>query len=112
MKKKINFEGVSPEVWARTIILFIALVNQVLAIFGKGQIDIAESDVYQICSIIATLVSAIWAWWKNNSFSISAQGGDNTMHAIEAQQAQGELEYEAKPIPEHNHSHDDVVGRG
>lgn len=32
-KKVINFAGVTPETWARTIVLFIALVNQVLAIY-------------------------------------------------------------------------------
>ena len=41
-KKTINMEGVSPESWARTIFLMIALINQVLAVLGKGQIEIAE----------------------------------------------------------------------
>lgn len=84
MKKKvINLDGVSPESWARTIILVIALVNQILAVLGKDQIKIAESDIYQICSLIATIVSAIWAWWKNNSFSKSAQVADVVMKDLE-----------------------------
>lgn len=103
--KKINFAGVSPEVWARTIILFIALLNQVLAILGKGQIQIAENDVYQICSLIATFVSAIWAWWKNNSFSESAQAGDTTMKSMEGV----ELEY-TKKVNQPDTDH--YVGRG
>ena len=101
-KKKINLEGVTPEVWARTIILLIALINQILAIFGKGQIEIAESDVYQLCSLVFTVISTIWAWWKNNSFSLSAQDGDKVMKALES----GELEYTPKPEPETEHHHE------
>jgi len=54
---------------ARTIVLALALLNQILAVMGRGTIDIAESDVYQIASLVATIVSALWAWWKNNSFT-------------------------------------------
>ena len=82
-KKTINMEGVSPESWARTIFLMIALINQVLAVLGKGQIEIAESTIYQICTLIATVISAIMAWWKNNSFSKSAQVADVVMHDLE-----------------------------
>lgn len=103
-KKVINFAGVTPETWARTIVLFIALVNQVLAILGKGQIEIAENDIYQICTLIFTFVSAIWAWWKNNSFSISAQEGDAVMHAHE----DGELEYTEKLVSDTDHEHHEV----
>ena len=83
MKKKINLSGVTAETWSRTIVLLIALINQCLAIFGKGQIEIAENDIYQLCSIIFTIFSAICGWWKNNSFSESAQEGDYTMKNIE-----------------------------
>ena len=102
MKKSINFAGVTPETWARTIVLFIALINQILAIMGKGQIEIAESDIYQICSLVFTVFSTIWAWWKNNSFSQSAQDGDKVMKALES----GELEYTPKPEPETEHHHE------
>ena len=102
MKKNINFAGVTPETWARTIVLFIALINQILAIMGKGQIEIAESDIYQICSLVFTGISTIWAWWKNNSFSLSAQDGDKVMKALES----GELEYTPKPEPETEHHHE------
>ena len=86
MKKKINFSGVSPEVWARTIILLIALINQILAIFGKGQIEIAESDVYQLCSLVFTVISSLWAWWKNNSFTKAAIEADEIMKQKKAQE--------------------------
>lgn len=99
--KKIDFSGVTPETWARTIILLIALINQVLAILGKGKIDIAENDIYQICTLIATVISTIWAWWKNNSFSVSAQQADAIMATLE----QGEFEYDIKLPSDIDHEH-------
>lgn len=66
---------VSPDTIARTIVLALALVNQLLAVFGKGTIEITENDVYQVVSLIWTIGSALVAWWYNNSF---------TKHAIRA----------------------------
>ena len=66
---------VQPDTIARTIVLALALLNQILAIMGKGTIEIAENDVYQVVSLIATIVTSIVAWWWNNSF---------TQHAIRA----------------------------
>lgn len=103
-KKQINLSGVSPDTIARTIILALALINQVLAILGRGQIEIAESDIYQICSLAATIISAIWTYWKNNSWSLSAQHGDAVMKAEEA----GELEYTPKPEPETEHHREGI----
>ena len=66
---------IAPDTLARTIVLALALLNQVLAVSGKGTIEIAESDIYQGVSIVFTIVAAIAAWWYNNSF---------TKHAIRA----------------------------
>lgn len=66
---------IAPDTIARTIILALALINQVLAIMGKGTIDIAENDIYQVVSLIATIITSVMAWWWNNSF---------TKHAIRA----------------------------
>lgn len=57
---------------ARTVCLCLALINQLLAIFGKNVIPFAEDDVYQAVSIIFTLASSVAAWWKNNSFTQAA----------------------------------------
>ena len=58
---------------ARTIVLILALANQVLAIMGKGTIDIADDTVYQLCSLGATVITALIAWWKNNRYEDSVQ---------------------------------------
>lgn len=67
---------------ARTIVLILALANQVLAIMGKGTIDIADDTVYQLCSLGATVITALIAWWKNNSFTKAAIAGDDTKTAF------------------------------
>ena len=64
---------------ARTIVLALALINQVLAIVGKEALPFAEDEVYQICSLIATIVTSGIAWWKNNSFTQAAIAGDELM---------------------------------
>ncbi|MHC5215184.1 phage holin [Enterococcus sp. LJL128] len=70
---------VSSETIARTIVLFLALINQLLAILGKGTLDIAENDVYQVVSLLFTIVSTLIAWWKNNSFTAAAIEADKRM---------------------------------
>lgn len=64
---------------ARTIVLFIALANQVLAIAGKEIFPVTEDQVYQIVTLIATVGASVWAWWKNNSFTQNAIEADNVL---------------------------------
>lgn len=73
---------IAPDTIARTIVLALALLNQCLAIAGKGTIQIAENDVYQIVSLAWTIVSAIIAWWYNNSFTKHAIRADKYLDAL------------------------------
>jgi len=57
----------------RTVLLFIALVNQTLIMFGKAALPISEDQVntladalYLTCSTIFTIVTTLVAWFKNN----------------------------------------------
>lgn len=77
MRRKIQ-----PDTIARTIVLTLALLNQLLAIFGKGTIEIAESDIYQVVSIAWTIVSAVVAWWYNNSFTQHALRADDYLDSL------------------------------
>lgn len=63
----------------RTIVLIIALLNQGLAIFGKEAFPITEDQVYQGVTLTATIASAVWAWWKNNSFTKNAIKADEVL---------------------------------
>ena len=61
----------------RTIILFIALINQFLVVVGKSPLPIEDASIELLVSTLWTVITAIIAWWKNNSF---------TTKAIEAQE--------------------------
>ncbi|MCY7835189.1 phage holin [Bacillus haynesii] len=57
----------------RTVLLFIALVNQTLIMFGKSALPINEDQVntladalYLAGSTIFTIVTTLVAWYKNN----------------------------------------------
>ncbi|MCY8539743.1 phage holin [Bacillus haynesii] len=57
----------------RTVLLFIALVNQTLIMFGKAALPISEDQVntladalYLTGSTIFTIVTTLVAWFKNN----------------------------------------------
>ncbi len=77
---------VKTETIIRTIVLILALANQVLAIYGKDKIPITEDEVYQLVTLIVTVVSALWAWWKNNSFTQPAIKADEYMEMLRKEQ--------------------------
>ena len=64
---------------ARTIVLFLALANQVLAIAGKEVFPVTEDQIYQGVSLTATVIMSVWAWWKNNSFTANAIKADEVL---------------------------------
>lgn len=64
---------------ARTIILFLALVNQLLSASGHAVIPIEDATLETLVSTAITIVTALVAWWKNNSFTKAARLGDFTM---------------------------------
>lgn len=69
---------------ARTIILILALINQLLVATGHAVINIAEEDINALISTIFTIIAAITAWWKNNSFSKAAIEADKVMEELKA----------------------------
>lgn len=65
--------------WIRTIVLVLALINNVLALFGKSPLPIEEEQVTELVSMVITIIASLVAWWKNNSFTMAARLGDATM---------------------------------
>jgi SPP1 family holin len=57
---------------ARTICLVLALVNQLLSIFGKSPIPINDNDIEQLVSLLFVIGAASASWWKNNSVTQNA----------------------------------------
>ena len=64
---------------ARTICLCLALVNQILTATGHSIINVSNDDINTLISTGFTVVSAVVAWWKNNSFTQSALKADEVM---------------------------------
>lgn len=57
----------------RTVLLFIALINQTLIMVGKpiipieeGQITSLIDGIYLVGSIAFTIITTVIAWFKNN----------------------------------------------
>lgn len=61
----------------RTIILILALANQVLTSFGYTVIPVDNEDLAELISLLFTIGASVWAWWKNNSFTKNAIKCDN-----------------------------------
>lgn len=80
-------KNIKSDTIARTIVLAMALINQVLAIVGKDALPFTEDNVYQICTLIATLVTSAIAWWKNNSFSQAALKADELKNQLKESKA-------------------------
>ena len=52
----------------RTCVLFVALINQLLMVFGYSILPISEQQISELCTALFTIVAAIWAWWTDNKF--------------------------------------------
>lgn len=67
---------VSTGTMARTVVLVIALLNQVLTMFGWNPLPWSDEEVYEGVTALITVIAAIWSWWKNNSFTGKAIEAD------------------------------------
>ncbi|GIO25962.1 phage holin [Ornithinibacillus bavariensis] len=50
----------------RTSILFVAIINQILVIFGKSPLPIDSELLEQVVSSLFTIITALITWFKNN----------------------------------------------
>ena len=82
-------KNVSKETIARTIILAVALINQILVVLGINPLPFAEEELYNIISTIATAAAALWTWWKNNSFPPEAIQADKYLNELKT----GDIQY-------------------
>jgi SPP1 family holin len=48
--------------------LFVALVNQLLMVFGYTILPISEQQVSELCTTLFTIGAALWTWWTDNKF--------------------------------------------
>ena len=77
---------VKKETIARTIVLALALINQVLTMLGVNPLPFSEDIIYEAVTLIATVVSSVAAWWCNNSFTKNAIAADDYLKSLEAKE--------------------------
>lgn len=71
-----NKQPITAGTISRTIILAVALINQLLSAAGYGVLPIEDATIEQLVSALFTAGAALAAWWKNNSFTQAAIKGD------------------------------------
>jgi SPP1 family holin len=73
---------IKPETVARTFVLMLALINQCLSAAGKSPLPINNETLEQFITAGITTAAALWAWWKNNSFTQGALQADAYMASL------------------------------
>lgn len=68
--------GVSVGTVVRTVLLVLAVANQLLTASGHAVLALDDATVTQLVSAAFTTAAALAAWWKNNSFTRAARVGD------------------------------------
>ena len=76
MNAHITTRTVSAATIARTAVLAMALINQILSAMGKPLLPIDSAQLEQLISTGFTTVSALVNWWVNNSFTKEAIQAD------------------------------------
>lgn len=70
---------IKPATIARTAVLALALVNQVLSVAGMSPLPIDSATLEPWVTTGLTTAAAIWAWWNNNSFTPEAIRADELL---------------------------------
>lgn len=60
---------IKPATIARIGALLVALINQCLALFGKGSLPFTENMAYQVITLVATTVIACINCWYNQDIT-------------------------------------------
>lgn len=72
------------ETLIRTIVLALALLNQILTAIGRSPLPIADEQVEMLISVGVTVAASLWAWWKNNSVTTEARMADAYMDELKS----------------------------
>lgn len=68
----------------RTVILVIALINQILTTTGHSIIPVTDEQITEVITLGITIGASVWAWWKNNSFTKNAIEADEVLADLKA----------------------------
>lgn len=66
----------------RTIVTFLVLCNSALSMTGKNPLPWSDEELYSGVSAILAVITTLWSWWKNNSFTSAALKADEYFNEI------------------------------
>lgn len=70
---------VEKETIIRTIVLIVALINNILTMTGFNPLPFSDDEVYMAVTAVFTVGATLWAWWENNSFTQKAIEADKIL---------------------------------
>lgn len=70
---------IKAETIIRTVVLVLALINNTLTMTGHSVLPVTDEQVSELLSLAFTIGAALWAWWKNNSFTKAAIAADEVL---------------------------------
>lgn len=73
----------------RTTVLVLALLNQMLIVFGKNPLPFSDEELYQGVSAVLTVITSLISWWKNNSFTKKARLADEYLKHLKEEEKNG-----------------------
>ena len=79
----IQKEKISAATIARTVCLLLALTNQVLSALGKPVLPIESATIEQLVTAGIPTITALIAWWQNNSFTQEAIRADHLLNQMQ-----------------------------
>jgi SPP1 family holin len=74
-----KLKSVSAGVLARTVALFLAILNAGLSMAGVNPIPYSETGLYEAFTAVWLAASSLTAWWRNNGFTKAARVADGIM---------------------------------
>lgn len=80
----MNMKNISAGTIARTIVLVLALINQVLTATGHAVLPIDDEQINTLVSTAWTVIAALVAYWKNNSVTPAAIEADKVKQEIKS----------------------------
>lgn len=80
IKGDYSMRKIEKETLARTVVLIVALLNNILAMAGYNPLPFSDDEVYMGVTAVFTVAASLWAWWKNNSFTEKAIEADKILH--------------------------------
>lgn len=63
----------------RTVVLFVALLNQSLVLAGYSPLPFEDQDVENGVTIVLTVGASIWTWWRNNAITRQARRNEELL---------------------------------